>query len=246
MKARKCSACGVPKLVSKGHEWTSGGAIVSKKNPVFRMIFWESDYISRVLGILQQITEVPLERMVIELTRKASHDYVTSYIYPALLKVINRVSLNPFTKNLLSLLRAYGFGEASFHEVQYRKGEDDYVIVKVKNPYYLPSCAGTLLGGVEAVCGREGSVRNEEIAPGEYLLDAYISNHPMEFSGRLHLRHYPAKPGEIAFERCPSCGSPANSPPTTGTWRGGSSRGSRTERAWRWEPSGSTTRSSRT
>lgn len=194
--------------MSKGHEWTGGGAIVSRKNPTYRMIFWEGGYISRVLKITEDMIGIPLDRMVIELARKASREYVASYIHPVALKIIERVALKAFTRNLLSLLQAYGFGEATLESVRYRKGDDDYLNVKVKNPYYLPSCAGTLLGGVEAVCGREGSVRSEEIAPGEFLLNAYISDHPVEFSGRLNIHHYAVKPGDIAYERCPSCGSP--------------------------------------
>lgn len=208
MKAKRCSSCGVPRAVAGGHEWSSGGAIVCKRNPLYRMIFWEARYISRVVAIMEEMIGLPLERMVIELARKSSREYLTGYIHPLLLKVIDRVALKTFTEKLLGMMKAYGFGDVRLDAIQYRRKDDDFLLVTIKDPYYLASSCGTLLGGVEAVTGFEGTVESEEVSPGEYRVKAYMSRHPLEFKGRLRIHYYPVKPGDIEYALCPSCGSP--------------------------------------
>jgi ribosomal protein L37E len=208
MSARLCRECGVPRRITKEHTWLDNGLIVERKNPDQRMLFIESENIVNLFRNIEEIIGIDLERIIIESQRRSTYDYVVKLVSPVVRKIALMVGLKLLAKNLISLTRLMGFGDASLVSVKYTKRSDDHVAVTVRNPWFLEAFCGLISGGMEAVTGLKSHADYEEVAPDTYLITTHISEHPKELEARLQLREYGRKDGSLKLERCSSCGGP--------------------------------------
>jgi hypothetical protein len=207
-KAGLCPECGVPKRITRQHRWLNNGTIIETKNPKHRMLFFESENIAALFANLEEILNISIEHIVIESQRRSTYDYVVELVPGFAITVLRRIALKPLTKNLLSLGALMGYGKVTLESLTVASKEEGYVTVVVEDPWFLPSYSGLMAGGLEAIMGKEGNVRYEEISPGKFRITAFISTRAMELLDRLHPRIYAPKEGDIALERCGACGGP--------------------------------------
>lgn len=208
MAVRICPRCGVPRRINRENLWLDNGTIVERRHTAHRMIFFERDNLVDLHRLIEESIGAPLRRIIIESHRKATYDYVVNFVPPLVRKLARLVGLKALARNMLSLGTLLGFGEINLQEISFKRSEEDYFTVRVRNPWFIDAYCGLLAGGMEAITGHEASVKIEETGPEEYMITAYISRHPKEFEERLQVREYPAREGDIGLERCPGCGGP--------------------------------------
>jgi hypothetical protein len=86
---------------------------------------------------------------------------------------------------------------------------DDYITVRCTGPYSLPLTLGDVAGGCEAVVEREyNKITYSKTAPDTVELTAAVSGQLPAFEGRLELKQYHLREGDIELEKCADCGAP--------------------------------------
>lgn len=207
-RVRVCGTCGAPRRVTRDQVWLDNGTIVARKQPTHRMIFIESDNITHVFEIMQEILGVSLEHIVIESQRKATRDYV-DHLMPEIAKRLMRtISYRPMVRSLTQLGKTLGLGDVSLIDMHVRGGEGDYVKLGIGDAFFLPAFCGMVAASMEVVTGHECSVSYRETSPGYYEVTTYVSTLPSDMEERFRWREYSRKPGDMDLERCPGCGGP--------------------------------------
>jgi hypothetical protein len=173
------------------------------------MLFFEGDNIRGLFQNIEKIIGFSVERFVVESQRRNAYDYLSTFIPDYKKRLLKIVGLRPFIRNLTSFGRLVGLGDMSLASASYKGGEGDFVSVRISDPWFLPSICGVIAGGLEAANGNESSVSYDEIKEGEYLVTAFLSQHPVELEERLLLKTYPMKSGAIEIDRCRRCGGPS-------------------------------------
>lgn len=207
LKLKTCPECGVPRRISKLHEWLDNGTIVERKQCNHRMVFLENDNLRSIFENVEDILGVSIERIIIESQRKSTYDYVENML-PGSVKRLARFLMPLINKNLCDLAEAMGYGRIEEFSRRYKGDEEDFFSMIVRDSYYAPSQTGTLAGAVEAATNQQASASYREVGPGRHEMTARASEHPKELSDRLVMRVYPSKDGDVGFERCATCGVP--------------------------------------
>ncbi len=208
-KIRLCPECGVPRSITKHNIWLSNGTILEDNDPNHRVVFIESDSLRDTFIGVEKIVGISIEHIITESQRRSTYESVTRTL-PAPLKLIVRwTATGLITRYLVKSGLLNGKGAIEMTSFRRRKGKDDYIKLRIREPFSLPHFCGNFAGAMEAVDGREISVTYEEISPDEYELTAHISTQPRELKERLQRKAPRYKPGDIELLRCGICGVPA-------------------------------------
>lgn len=187
------------------------------------MIFIENNNLLAVFDLIQKTLSVPLARTVIESRRKPTHDYVDKILPGAVKTVIRVASFGPVVSNLTALGNAFGLGNVRLIDMRIKGEEGDFVKLGIANPFFIPFFCGMVAGTMEDVSGHQSSVSYQETSPGRYEVTTFVSSHPVELAGRLHLHEYAVKAVDVELEECPGCGGLTSWPITASTSRPGPS-----------------------
>ncbi len=223
-----CEVCGVPKMVSEGHRWESNGVISLAMSPRSRMVFYESGNIDDLFEGIGKLIGIPIEHIIIESRRRETRKYMEK-IYKGGLRIaadearggMREGKLGDSAEELRILQlarelnlsinnigRIYGYGDITLSE-RWEEGEEyPWRTQLVSNPYSLPLYAADMLGSVEAMEQGDLWVEWQKTGENTYRITAEPSGHPIELEERLQRQRYDFKPGDIQYERCPSCGLP--------------------------------------
>jgi hypothetical protein len=207
-KVRLCPECGVPRHVSNQIIWRSNGTMVQRRNPDHRSVLMESEDIDGVYHELEKIIAHPIEHIIIESRRRSSADYLEKIVPGVLRKAFRVIGIKPVMNRINNIGKALGYGDIELVDLRWKRDEDDYLILRVREPYSLPLICGDVAGTIQVFDGRDVSVTYEGKAPLEYELAARIESHPPELRERLAWRDYTYKDGDIELERCSHCGVP--------------------------------------
>jgi hypothetical protein len=207
-KIKLCRECGVPLMVSKGQTWKDNGTIVQTKDPDHRMSFFEPEMLNGIFSRLESILGVPIDKIVIESKGNEAREYVEKLLPPIARKLARHVGMGMVADNLSRNGRALGFGDVALVDRRRKGDADDYVAMRVRNPHSLMVLQAEMLGAWEAIDGRDNQVRYEQADGDEYLLTVSVGSHPIELREHLKFRTYSTKPGDIAYDRCSTCGVP--------------------------------------
>jgi hypothetical protein len=207
-KIKLCTACGVPRRITKEHVWMPNGTIVERKNPEHRMVFIERDALIDTFAGIERILGVPIDRIIAESQRRSTFDSVDHMLSAAAKAVLRWTGTGPISRDIATLGRLNGMGDIRLVSFRRRQGRDDYIKLSIREPYSLAHFSGNFAGAMEAIDRREIEVTCEEISPDEYELTGRISPHPVELRERLQAKRYVFKPGDIDLAACPECGGP--------------------------------------
>ena len=203
-----CKVCGTPKRFAKEHEWLSDGSIVQRENPEHRMVFIETENISRTFSGVEDIIDMSIERIIIEAKRRATFDFVDHTLSGLVKTIVRAVGVRPVARSINRLGLVMGYGAIRIVSLRRIHGKGDFITMSIKEPYSIPLFCGDLAGAFEAVTRREVAVTYIRKEADEYEVTGHISSHPIELQDRLRSRKYSHKPGDIALEKCPKCGAP--------------------------------------
>ncbi|MEW6554219.1 MAG: hypothetical protein AB1384_08040 [Actinomycetota bacterium] len=207
-RAKICPECGVPLSVTKHHTWLPNGTILEDGNLDHRMVFIESESLRDTFSGIEGIMGISIARIIIESQRRSTYDSI-DHALPAPVKAIFRyVGTGLISRYIANIGRLTGRGDIEVVSFKRRKGEDDYIKLRIREPFSLSHFSGNFVGAMEAVDGREIEVTYVETAPDEYELTARISGHPLELTERLQRKAPRYKEGDFKLPRCGVCGGP--------------------------------------
>jgi hypothetical protein len=205
-----CKECGVPSLVSKGQIWHDNGTVTEAKDPDHRMLLCESDNLEALFEGIEEIIGMPIEKIIIESKRRVTKEYLEKMIPAFARKLIYLFKPTLIAQRMADIGKAYGYGDIELVEIRRHGGSADYLIMTIERPYSILFFRGDNLGGMEAASGRECKVDTEQIGEDKYRLNITVGTHPPELQERLQRKRHEAKPGDIALERCSTCGIPSD------------------------------------
>jgi hypothetical protein len=207
-RVKTCPKCGVPRSVTKHHIWLPNGTILEDGNPDHRMVFIESESLRDTFSGIEGIVGISIARIITESQRRSTYESI-DHALPAPVKAIARLTgTGIISRYIANIGRLTGRGDIEVVSFKRRKGKDDYIKLRISEPFSLPHFSGNFAGAMEAVDGREIEVAWEKTAPDEYELTASISNHPLEFKERLQRKVPRYKEGDLELPRCGVCGGP--------------------------------------
>lgn len=210
---QRCPECKIPRHISDEHLWLDSGVIVSKSDEKARMAFIESENLDPVYGGIGRLIGVPIERMVVDVSRRRTREYIDQLVPDEVLELFrNReIELRPMIDIMLDTALVMGYARMQIIEISYEESEGDYVSITITEPYSLPLACGSFEGTVEALVGGESGISYVEIQPHVYQATVFRAGSPPELKKRLRWKGYQKEftSGDIELERCSTCGSPA-------------------------------------
>lgn len=205
-----CAECGVPRQFVENHLWLNNGIIVQSRDQKHRMVFIESENLDPLFKGIEEIIGLSIERIVIETKRRATREYIDKLIPDELKDMVSRKEMDmEFMINANNTVaRLMGYGDVQLVGWRYEQDEEDYITQRITEPYSPPLWCGDMAGAVEAVTRRDNDVKYEVVSSDTIEITTFVSEHPPQFKGRLALREYPLREGDIELERCATCGGP--------------------------------------
>ncbi|MGQ9476635.1 MAG: hypothetical protein ACUVRX_11640 [Actinomycetota bacterium] len=226
-ESERCEECGLPALIGRELRWENNGVITLAKSPLDRMVFYESRVIDNLFQGIEELIGLPIQHIVIESGSREVRKYVEN-AFPrwmghmlrwagkhlesrsAWAKAVRKPALRVargVTSKIMEVGRLYGYGLGELGEGWEKGDPAPWRESVVSHPYSLIFWAADALGAAEAMKGAKQWVRHEPLGEELYRVIAYPGEHPVELRERLRPRkRIPFKPGDITYERCPSCG----------------------------------------
>ncbi len=205
-----CPQCNTPFHITREHRWLSSGVIVQANDTRNRLAFMESENLDALYRGIGELIGMPIEHIVIEASRRATRGYISRMVPEETKRMVQERTIDP--KILIDasfrLARLMGYGNASLVEYRIERTDDDYMIVRVSDPYSALLWYGNFAGTFEAIAGRDVGVEYKEISPGLFEATIRPSEHPAELQERLPMHPFKHADGDFELERCGTCGGP--------------------------------------
>jgi hypothetical protein len=189
----------------------NNGDIVQTGNEAHRVCFIETESLDPIYKSLSALLGLPIDRFVIDLAGKGNGDYVRAVTPPNVMEMIKDGSLSPETMmeamHVVAALSGYG----KYELVGFRNegDQDDYITIRVTNPYSLLLVCGSVKGTIEVIADRgPGRCEWEEIAPHTYDITVRVGESEEELDRRFQIEKYQHQEGDIELERCNTCSAP--------------------------------------
>lgn len=208
-KTKPCPECGVPRFIVKHNTWLPNGTILEDNRPDHRVVFIESDILRGIFEGVERIMGISIAPIIAESQRRSTYESVINSVTGPLKAILKRTGTRFMIQDQMSIGKLNGKGDLRLISFRRRRGKDDYIKLRVMEPFSLPHFLGNFAGAFEAIDGREMSVTYEETAPNEYEVTGRISPHDVRFAERLQRKPPSYKTGNMALPRCGTCGGPA-------------------------------------
>jgi hypothetical protein len=210
LEVDRCPECEVPEPFNQGQMWLNNGDIVQRANDKARMAFIECENLDPLFKNIGDIIGMPIERFVINITARATKQFMTQLIPKEVKEMIRSKQIDPETyiDTILTYCHIIGFGKYEFVDYRYERDEDDYTFLRIEAPFSVPEAAGAIAGVVSAMVGGEHAVSYQEISPGLYEFTTRWTEYPEVLKEKLQLHEYDHVKGDIELERCGTCGCP--------------------------------------
>ncbi len=79
---KRCEECGVPEEIAAQRQWLSSGVVVQRGNTVQRTGFLETANVGPLYAGIAEIIGIPIDRLIVESTRKGGVRYVRRLLPP--------------------------------------------------------------------------------------------------------------------------------------------------------------------
>ncbi len=204
-----CAECGVPTAIAEEQVWLNSGVIVQGTNLSWRIIFTESTGLDSLFSTLEETVGEPIDARVVEASGRSTIFYFENLIRPEIRAMMQGklIGMDVITEAMMAAAQRNGFGKYELVDLRYEGNEDDYIVIRVTEPFSVPLTVGTLAGSVQIVTGDPQTASLRELPGGVYEITTRVSGGPY-ISGELETRPYYHRDGDIYLERCPTCGVP--------------------------------------
>lgn len=202
-----CPECGVPEPLVRDNVWLNSGAVVQSNDMTRRVGFIESENLDPLYSGISEIVGVPIDRLITDIARKGTVEYITNITPPGLREAARsgQLDLRALAEALFLNIQILGFGVNKLVDLK----ESEYMVVRVTESFCIRLSTGIVSGGCEAVTGSLYDVTYKEVSPDVYEVKAYrVEGREEDAEGRLQLVPYRHREGDIELARCASCGGP--------------------------------------
>ncbi len=202
-----CPECGVPEPIVRDNVWLNSGAVVQSTDATRRMGFIESENLDPLYTGISEIIGFPIDRLVTDIARKGTVEYITNIIPPGVSEAASSGQLDwrALAEALFFNGQILGFGANELVDIK----KDDYMVVRVTEPFCIQLSAGMVSGGCEAVTGTPIGVTYNQVSPDVFELKAFVTEeHEEDPEGRLQPVPYHHRESDIELARCATCGGP--------------------------------------
>lgn len=206
-----CGECGVPTYITTEHLWHSSGFILQRRDSRHIIIFVEADNLRELLEGIERILGVPIQRIVLDARRRTATAYMKRIIPDELKRAVQgrEVDVRPVVEGMTSIGHVLGYGRFEVVDCRYQGDEEDFLLVRLENPYSVALGSADPVAAFEALVGEEMGIEYQQLGPTTFLVRGFRAKHPEEFRERLRMRRYEYEEGDIQYERCNTCGGPA-------------------------------------
>lgn len=207
---QSCKECGAPQVVTGETLWLNNGDIVQKRDQRHRLILIESDNLDLLFSGIEEIIGTSIQHVVIGCVRKSLRTYMKLFISEEVREKVHKkeLDLKLMDDGFRELAKPMGFGRYEFVDMRYEGSGDDYFTVSITDPYSLPMCVAGHTAAMEAILDYDHAANYSEVSPHFYHINAFPQPHPEEFKGRLAMKLYEHRDGDLVVEACGTCGGP--------------------------------------
>jgi len=200
-----CPECKVPEDIANEYLWLNSGVMVMSKNLSRRVGFIESENLDPLYAGIGEIMEIPIDRVVIEISHKGCIDYFRNLVPPEIIAMVTSKQLDRsiVLDGMVRMGKLNGMGVYTLVE-----DDDDSTNFHVQDPFSLLLTAGIELGAFELLRNKMGEVSYRQLSPDTWEIEGHVLALPEDFEGRMEIKEYHHRDGDIEFERCQSCGVP--------------------------------------
>jgi hypothetical protein len=205
-----CPECGVPVYVTREHSWLDNGDIVHSRDKERRLVFIESENIDPLLHGIEESIGVSIERIVIACVQENDRMRFGLFIPNELRERIrnHETDYRPVLDTFVIISRDMGRGKLGVVDLRYQGDEDDFCTFRISEPFSLPLTCGSRAAGIEAILGYAHDVTYEQVSPHVYDITVSPARVYEGQQDRMFRDDYHHRRGDIALERCLSCGGP--------------------------------------
>ena len=200
-----CGTCGVPDRTRKSLTWNPDGTISETRDPEHRMVFADVDGLSQLFNDIEGLIGMPLDAIITESKAKATGEFTKNLIKGWKGAVVRRAGLGIVINKMGGVAKSFGYGDIEILYVDWKKDRIDF---RLHDPYSVPLMCGDLRGATEAVKDVVGTVEPEQEDENTWIVRGYLAPPPSGMEERLSAPPVKAKPGNLSYERCRSCGVP--------------------------------------
>jgi ribosomal protein L37E len=202
-----CPECGVPLPITRESLWRSDGTLVLSSDTTWRAAFVESDNLGPVYVRISEVIGIPIDHLITDIFRKGTVEYISSSMPREVLEAARsgHFDLRAVAETIAVNSQTLGVGANELMDLK----SDEYLKVRITEPFCIQLAAGMLAGSCEVVTGALVDATYREVSPDVYELTArYTEEHHKGLEGRLQPRRCSQREGDIELERCVSCGGP--------------------------------------
>lgn len=210
MTVGACPECGVPDLFKQNHTWLNNGDIVSSDNHSIRLGFIECENLDPLFRNIGGIIGNSIDELVATLAARGTEIFMKNIIPEQVKSMVLAGQMDPklFLGSVMYYCHNIGFGKYEFMTARYEQHEGDYSVTRIEAPFSVPEAAGCIAGVASSLVGGEHSVSYEALSPGLYEFTTHWTEYPEERKSKLRTHPYQPGGGDLALERCATCGLP--------------------------------------
>lgn len=208
---RTCGECGVPMGIARSLSWNADGTITQKKDPLHRLIFFESDNLDRLWGRLSEILGVTGEHVwevVVDSKSRATRAFLSRTLPWGVEMLARVIGYRSMIRAISSQGLVMGYGRITVGGQYPRRGRPERITVYIEDPYSLPLFCGDLKGAAEVLERKWAKVTRQALDARRHQVDVTMGERRLEKESFDLKESVAEKPGDIRFHPCPSCGSP--------------------------------------
>lgn len=208
---RTCGECGVPMGIARNLAWNPDGTITQRKDPLHRLIFFESENLDRLWGSLPEILGVTgehIREVVVESKSRATRAFLRRTLPWGVEFIARVIGYRSLMSAIESQGLVMGYGKITLGGQYPRRGRPERVTVYIEDPYSLPFFCGDFKGAAEVLERRWAKVTEQPLDSRRHQVDVTLGEERLGDESFILREERAEKPGDMRFDACPGCGTP--------------------------------------
>ncbi|MDI6830307.1 MAG: hypothetical protein QME88_03125 [Actinomycetota bacterium] len=208
---RTCGKCGVPLGIARNLSWNDNGTITQSKDPLHRLVFFESENLDRLWSRLSDIlgvTEEHLWEMVVESKSRATRAFLRRTLPWGVEMMARIIGYRTMISTIESQGLVMGYGKITVGGQYPRRGRPERVTVYIEDPYSLPFFCGDFKGAAEVLERRWAKVTRLPLDSRRHQVDVTLGEERLGDETFVLKEELAGKPGDYRFRPCSECGAP--------------------------------------
>lgn len=208
---RTCGECGIPMGIARNLAWNADGTITQKKDPLHRLVFFESENLDRLWGRLSEMLGVTGEHiweLVVESKSRATRAFLHRTLPRGVEIMARAIGYRTMISTIESQGLVMGYGKITVGGQYPRRGRPERITVYIEDPYSLPFFCGDLKGAAEVLERRWARITRQALDSRRHQVDVTLGGERLGDESFALKEERAEKAGDMSFRPCPRCGAP--------------------------------------